>query len=177
MKYPRSLGVFFDEVFSVVSLSPRIGSRSWTTLSFASTLHLCHILDLLVAKVPRDCRDDVRLGLQEALVNAAKHGNHLDPGKKVLVRFSVIDQDYWWVISDEGSGFHCNPEYICPLPAEEDECGRGLYILHRVFDSVQWNQQCRELRLCKRPDSRTLLPIMSQLSSWWKRSVSPLDCE
>ncbi|MFN7514792.1 MAG: anti-sigma regulatory factor, partial [Microcystis sp.] len=47
-------------------------------MSFASTLYLCPILDLLTASIPEELEPEIRLGLQEALVNAAKHGNHLD---------------------------------------------------------------------------------------------------
>jgi len=54
-------------------------------------------------------RAELRLGLQEALVNAAKHGNNLDPSKLVIVRFSLANDHYWWVIADQGCGF--NPPY------------------------------------------------------------------
>ncbi len=101
--------------------------RYWGTISFASTLYLCPILDLLLAEIPPTLQAELRLGLQEALVNAAKHGNNLDPSKTVVVRFSLIDNQYWWVISDQGSGFaptsesdaDCDPDPIDYLPPDE----------------------------------------------------------
>lgn len=137
----------------MIATSPRPTARNWGTLSFASTLYLCPILDLLLAEVPDRWRSELRLGLQEALVNAAKHGNNLDPSKQVLVRFSLIDNQYWWIISDQGSGFSppSSQPSVCfkGLPCDENECGRGLFILHQIFDEVQWNPEGTELRLCK----------------------------
>ncbi len=141
----------------MIAISPRPARRQWNTISFASTLYLCPILDLLLtyipAHVPSDWHEQVRLGLQEALVNAAKHGNNLDPSKQVSVRFSVLPDRHWWVISDQG----CSEREECPcipvdsacLPEYESECGRGLFILHQIFDQVQWCPEQRELRLCK----------------------------
>jgi len=149
----------------VIAISLRPIGRKWGTVSFASTLHLCPVLDLLMADVPARWRAEVRLGLQEALVNAAKHGNKLDPNKTVLVEFYILENEYWWVISDQGSGF--SPNCSCTLERTDEkdvhqvgECGRGLYILHQVFDQVHWNQQGTELRLCKQVKSRSKLPLV-----------------
>lgn len=123
-------------------------------MSFASTLHLCPILDLLLAKIPPAWRPEIRLGLQEALVNAAKHGNQLDPSKTVVVQYLIDDDRYTWVISDAGDGFeptckcHNCPEEL--LPPQESEQGRGMCILHQIFDQVHWNNRGTELRLSKR---------------------------
>lgn len=145
----------------MITISLRPLGRCWGTISFASTLYLCPILDLLLAEVPEKLQTELRLGLQEALVNAAKHGNNLDPGKLVVVRFSLIDNQYWWIISDEGSGFtpNCNldsnPEDY--LPPDESESGRGLSLLHQIFDQVEWNRKGTELRLCKQMATRSRL--------------------
>jgi anti-sigma regulatory factor (Ser/Thr protein kinase) len=119
---------------------------------------------LLLAEIPAQWRPEIRLGLQEALVNAAKHGNNLDPAKTVLVRFSIVADHYWWIISDQGSGFQ--PPAQCDLAVDqsqsccEKECGRGLYILYQIFDRVQWNHQGTELRLCKHVKSSSKLPLL-----------------
>jgi anti-sigma regulatory factor (Ser/Thr protein kinase) len=145
-------------------MSLRPVGRDWGTISFASTLYLCPILDLLLEQIPRKWQPELRLGLQEALVNAAKHGNNLDPSKTVVVHFSVVNDEYWWIISDEGSGFSppgCNQgEDEGSLPNDESESGRGLCLLHQIFDQVQWNRQGTELRLCKQVNSRSRLPLI-----------------
>lgn len=147
----------------MIAVSSRPVKRHWNTVSFASTLYLLPILDLLLAEIPSRWRSEVRLGLQEALVNAAKHGNKLDPSKTVLVRFSASANQYWWVITDQGAGFAPPPcaESDPNLPCEQRECGRGLYILHQIFDQVQWNSQGTELRLCKLVQSSSRLPFFS----------------
>jgi serine/threonine-protein kinase RsbW len=150
------------------------------TVSFPSTLHLHPILDVLLARIPENCHSEVRLGLQEALVNAAKHGNNLDPSKSISIRFRATPGGYCWIISDQGPGFHpeadhperngyCCPEAVvfpevdpaaqrqtgdppeaCEREAYERDCGRGLYILHHIFDQVEWSPDGKELMLYKR---------------------------
>ncbi|MEM9136814.1 MAG: ATP-binding protein, partial [Cyanobacteria bacterium P01_F01_bin.42] len=68
---------------SLLALKPR-----WKTIVFPSTLYLFPVLELLLQPVPLSHQADIRLGLQEALVNAAKHGNGLDVQKSVEVKFS-----------------------------------------------------------------------------------------
>ena len=139
----------------VVALSPpKQDCQDWQTISFASTLYLRPVLDRILADIPAQFQDDLRLGLQEALVNAAKHGNKLDPEKLVLVQFTKAQCECWWIITDQGGGFS-PPINYCPLtlgqtsPETRQECGRGLYILHHVFDDVYWNGAGNELRLYK----------------------------
>lgn len=160
----------------VMAPTVRLEKHQWRKLSFPSTLHLCPILDLLVDNVPEPWRFEVRLGLQEALVNAVKHGNGLDPSKRVCVHFSARNHRYWWTIADRGAGF--KPPCCChlpPIPTLDDEfepmdfkpmdmdeeaveellpenkqeCGRGLFILHQVFDRVEWQEGGRVLHLYK----------------------------
>jgi serine/threonine-protein kinase RsbW len=144
----------------------------WDKVSFASTLFLCPILDNLLSKVPGKWHAEIRLGLQEALVNAAKHGNNLDPHKQVIVRFYFEEDAYWWIISDEGCGFRPPARELSTAPVErantertrqeqsthllpqfESESGRGMFLLHQIFDRVVWNRQGTEISLCKQLSS------------------------
>ncbi|BAT55309.1 Putative Anti-Sigma regulatory factor [Nostoc sp. NIES-3756] len=147
----------------MITISLRPVGRYWGTISFASTLYLCPILDLLLAEIPAKLQAELRLGLQEALVNAAKHGNNLDPSKTVLVRFSLIDNQYWWVISDQGEGFNPTTSHTEDptdyLPSDEAENGRGMCLLHQIFDQVEWNRKGTELRLCKQMENRPRLSL------------------
>ncbi|MCS6782891.1 MAG: ATP-binding protein [Gloeomargarita sp. SKYG98] len=119
------------------------------TLSFPSTLYLSPVLDLLLADVPPELLPLVRLGLQEALVNAAKHGNNLDPRKTIRVHYEGRTDGWCWVIEDQGPGCpsdcDCRPEG----PEWSWESGRGLYILHQVFDRVEWCDRRQRLQLTK----------------------------
>lgn len=150
--------------FQVIAISRRPGERTLGTISFASTLYLCPILDLLLADIPPKWHGELRLGLQEALVNAAKHGNKLDPSKTVVVRSWANSDKYWWAIADQGAGFtppgDCQANCVDQLPCDDGECGRGLYILYQIFDQVHWNSQGTELRLCKQVGFRSRLPLV-----------------
>ena len=149
------------EDYPVIALSMRPAGQEWGTMAFASTLYLSPVLDILLADIPSSWQPELRLGLQEALINAAKHGNGLDPSKKVKVRFSVVEEQYWWIISDEGCGFLPPPRLSGQddyLPDTKSECGRGLCLLHKIFDHVYWNSNGTELRLGKslRKPSRSI---------------------
>ncbi|MFW6359860.1 MAG: ATP-binding protein [Chroococcales cyanobacterium] len=141
----------------MIAISLRPTKCDFGTMSFASTLYLCPILDLLLAKIPPEWQPELRLGLQEALVNAAKHGNKLDPSKTVVVHFSIQEDKYSWIIVDQGSGFvpncDCNG-HGTDLPPDEAESGRGLCILHQIFDQVRWDRRGTQLKLSKRVSKR-----------------------
>lgn len=146
-----------------ISLPPT--KRSGRTMSFTSTLYLCPVLDLLLAKIPNELQPEIRLGLQEALVNAAKHGNKLDPTKSIAVQFSITEEGYSWVISDQGTGLSpkcsCKGHILEELPPDESENGRGFCLLHEIFDQVHWNQQKTQLRLCKQVKKGKRQPLLS----------------
>lgn len=134
-------------------------------MSFTSTLYLCPVLDLLLTNIPTYLRPEIRLGLQEALVNAAKHGNKLDPSKSIVVNFSVTKEGYSWVISDEGLGFtrECNCHDLTSqhLPPEEAEHGRGLCLLHEIFDQVCWDQHGTRVKLCKQVTKKNTKSLLT----------------
>jgi anti-sigma regulatory factor (Ser/Thr protein kinase) len=143
----------------VISISLPLNLGNWKTVRFASTLYLSPILDLLLDQVPKQIHPEIRLGLQEALVNAAKHGNQLDPRKTVEVKFCYTQSKYSWIVCDQGKGFL--RECSCPLddldlPPEEAENGRGLCILNQIFDQVYWNNQGTEVTLYKQVNNLSL---------------------
>lgn len=148
----------------MIATSPSAQRQKWDTLSFVSTLYLQPVLDLLLKDVPTLWHAEVRLGLQEALVNAAKHGNCLDPAKCISVKYSTSASQLWWVIADQGSGFHypcgCDDAVDSNCASHPGECGRGLYILYQVFDQVNWYNGGRELHLGKTVWQPRRLPLI-----------------
>ena len=154
--------------------------KKWESLSFTSTLYLCPILDALLEPAPHLLHDELRLGLQEALVNAAKHGNRLDPQKIVSVRHARANGYYWWIVTDQGEGFQKEElmqSVSCPAVDSPfvSECGRGLYILHQVFDQVSWSDDGREVSLAKQISPSLSATVISPgfflklAESWWRR--------
>jgi serine/threonine-protein kinase RsbW len=62
----------------------------------------------------------VHLALEEAFLNALKHGNRMDPGKAIRIEYSVDSDRIEISVTDEGEGF--DPESV-PDP----RCGDNLY--------------------------------------------------
>ncbi|MGB6016672.1 MAG: ATP-binding protein [Nodosilinea sp.] len=148
----------------MIATSPPAQQQKWDTLSFVSTLYLQPVLELLLKDVPTPWHAEVRLGLQEALVNAAKHGNRLDPAKCISVKYTVSTSHLRWVIVDQGSGFSypcgCDEARDSNCATHPGDCGRGLYILYQVFDRVNWYNDGRELHLSKVVRQPRRLPLI-----------------
>lgn len=148
----------------MIATSPSAQQKKWDTLSFVSTLYLQPVLELLLRDVPAAWQAEVRLGLQEALVNAAKHGNRLDPAKCISVKYTASASHLWWVITDQGGGFShpcsCDEAVDDNCTSNPGECGRGLYILYQIFDQVTWYNEGRELHLGKVVRQPRRLPLI-----------------
>jgi len=82
----------------------------------------------------------IRLALEEAMVNAIKHGNQLDASKRVHIKYHITPGRFEIQIKDEGPGF--NPEEIPdPMAPEnlERECGRGLLLMKHYMTEVKFH--------------------------------------
>jgi serine/threonine-protein kinase RsbW len=92
----------------------------------------------------------VRLALEEALVNAIRHGNHDDPAKRVTVTFLVGPERLLIDVQDEGEGFDPR-EVPDPLAAEnlERSSGRGLHLMRTYMTWVRFNGHGNCVTMCK----------------------------
>jgi serine/threonine-protein kinase RsbW len=92
----------------------------------------------------------IRLALEEALVNAIKHGNQMDPGKKVRISYRVLADRFEVAISDEGTGFNPN-DVPDPTAAEnlERACGRGLMLMRHYMSEVHYNDRGNAVSMSK----------------------------
>lgn len=82
----------------------------------------------------------VHLAMEEALVNAIKHGNRLDPDKQVRVACRISPEKVRIEISDEGQGF--DPTTV-PDPTDPDRLetpnGRGIMLMKAFMSRVEFN--------------------------------------
>lgn len=80
---------------------------------------------------------NIRLVLEEAIVNSIRHGNKYDVRKSVKVEVGEIGDHWGVVIEDEGDGFA--PEDL-PDPNDPaaifNESGRGVYLMNYFMDKV-----------------------------------------
>jgi serine/threonine-protein kinase RsbW len=92
----------------------------------------------------------VRLALEEALVNAIKHGNRLDPAKNVRVQWCVDHERVVIEIEDEGEGF--DPGDVPDPTADENlerPCGRGIHLMRAFMTSIEYYDRGNRVVLIK----------------------------
>jgi serine/threonine-protein kinase RsbW len=93
----------------------------------------------------------VKLVLDEATVNAFRHGNQGDPGKVVRVSYVVTLADVFVEVEDEGPGF--DPSQVAdPLAAENigRVSGRGLFLMRAYTSGLSFNPQGNCVTLWRR---------------------------
>tara|TARA_B100000678_G_scaffold78973_1_gene65408 strand:- start:425 stop:817 length:393 start_codon:yes stop_codon:yes gene_type:complete len=113
-----------------------------------SSLQLTEFVDQLLEPLKKRRNFyTVKLGLHEALVNAVKHGNNLDPDKSIKVKRIITPNWCVWQIQDQGNGLE-EKKRIFHLPKRVDSInGRGLYIIHECFDDVRWSPKGNRVQL------------------------------
>jgi serine/threonine-protein kinase RsbW len=92
----------------------------------------------------------IKLALEEALVNAIKHGNQLDRDKKVHIAYSIHADRFEIRITDEGPGF--DPGDVPDPTAIENlerPCGRGLMLMRHYMTEVAYNASGNSVTMSK----------------------------
>lgn len=106
--------------------------------------------DLIKEKWPPKHLFAIRLSLEEALVNAIKHGNRNDPNRKVSVSSTVTHDKVTFEIQDEGAGF--DPDALPDPTAPENvelPGGRGWYLMKTYMTRVTYWREKRMVVLEK----------------------------
>ena len=93
----------------------------------------------------------VHLALEEAFQNAVRHGNRMNPAKKVVIDYAVDREQVEIRMTDEGAGF--DPRSV-PDPRVGDNLyrptGRGLLLIRSYMHIVEYNEQGNSLRMVRR---------------------------
>ena len=98
-------------------------------------------------------RSNLFIALDEAFVNAVKHGNKNDPTKLVRVGAELSPQEACFTIEDEGEGFD-----VQTIPDPRDPAnlfkssGRGVLLIYNIMDEVEYNAQGNRVKMVKRPE-------------------------
>ena len=92
----------------------------------------------------------VHLALEEAFLNAVKHGNKMDPTKKVKIDYSVSLDKIEISLTDQGEGF--SPTSVAD-PRFGDGLykpgGRGLLLINSYMDVIKFNEQGNTLYMVR----------------------------
>jgi len=90
----------------------------------------------------------IKLALEEALVNAIKHGNQLDLSKSVSISYQVLRLSFEIRITDQGPGF--DPDDLPDPTAIENlerPCGRGVMLMRHYMSDVEYYPPGNSLRM------------------------------
>jgi len=112
-------------------------------------------IESLLERLRADAWDDrdifgVHLAVEEALVNAMKHGNQCCPEKYVQLDFRLNGQSVQIEIADEGPGF--DPTTLPdPTDAEhiDEPNGRGIMLMRSFMSRVEFNERGNRVLLEK----------------------------
>jgi serine/threonine-protein kinase RsbW len=92
----------------------------------------------------------IRLTVEEALVNAVRHGNGLDETRVVDVEWTIDDRRFVITITDCGCGF--DPADLPDPTAVENlsrPSGRGVMLMKCYMDEVSYNTDGNAVTLTK----------------------------
>jgi serine/threonine-protein kinase RsbW len=105
-------------------------------------------------------RSNLFVALDEAFVNAVKHGNKNDLTKLVKITAELSPKEASFTVEDEGEGFDireipnpCDPENLFR------SSGRGVLLIYNIMDEVEYNAQGNRVKMVKRPEA----PVEAQL--------------
>ena len=134
--------------------------REKIDLELPSDLSLMNIvLEYLLDRVARMGMIQVEqsnlfVALDEAFVNAVKHGNRNDPTKLLRVTAELSGHEATFTVEDEGDGFDVReiPDPCDPANLFKSS-GRGVLLIYNIMDEVEYSQGGAKLKMVKRPES------------------------
>ena len=105
-------------------------------------------------------RSNLFIALDEAFVNAIKHGNKYDARKLIRVSAEIDARAARFVVEDEGEGFN-----VAQIPDPREPAnlfktsGRGVLLIYNIMDEVMYNERGNRLTMIKkRPAPETPEP-------------------
>jgi len=125
--------------------------------SFVGLMHI--VLDYLMKRVDKLGvvnveQSNLYVALDEAFVNAVKHGNKFDAAKRVRIAADVSPMEARFTIEDDGEGFDVKniPD---PLDPENlfKTSGRGVLFIYNIMDEVEYNDRGNRLTMVKKSEN------------------------
>jgi serine/threonine-protein kinase RsbW len=93
----------------------------------------------------------IHMAMEEAVMNAIRHGNKCDTEKTVHVEIEICEARFYSRVTDQGEGF--NPKDI-PDPTLEENLdktsGRGVMLMTSFVDKVTYNDVGNSVELEKK---------------------------
>jgi len=103
----------------------------------------------------KDAIFDLRLCIEEALINAVKHGNKMNKNKSISMKVVFDKNSLCFEIKDEGEGFDQNEVGV---PTEGDNIHklseRGVFLIKKFMDEVEYLDGGNRIRMVKYTDKK-----------------------
>ncbi len=97
----------------------------------------------------------IHLALEEAFINAIKHGNKMDPNREIKVEYVIMPDKVDISITDGGCGF--NSDRV-PDPRVGDNLyktqGRGLFLIRSYMSEVGFNKAGNCIHMVRYKDNK-----------------------
>ena len=123
------------------------------------------ILDYLLKRVEKlgvinPEQSNLFVALDEAFVNAVKHGNKFNNQKLVRITAELSSKEASFTVEDEGEGFDVNS---IPDPLDPENLfktsGRGVLFIYNIMDEVKYNERGNRLTMVKKSDKHGSVPV------------------
>jgi serine/threonine-protein kinase RsbW len=105
-----------------------------------------------IKQLPLDASQvhDIRLSLQEALVNAVKHGSRSDRALPVRLDIETKENSLVLTVSDRGEGFDFH-NVLDPTEAKNLQklSGRGIFLIRNLMNKVEFFDGGRKITMIK----------------------------
>jgi CheY-like chemotaxis protein len=110
-------------------------------------------------------RSNLFIALDEAFVNAVKHGNRNDPAKMVRITAELSAKEARFTVEDEGNGFNLQeiPDPCDPANLFKSS-GRGVLLIYNIMDEVKYNARGNQLTMVKRPEDSLEAKLIESLT-------------
>ena len=120
-------------------------STEMETIEFASQGENITVVERLIDelceknRVAEEHYGNILIALTEAVNNAIYHGNKQDPSKKVIVRYTASQDEFFFHIEDDGPGFDYDniPDPTSPENLEKPN-GRGVFLMKQLSDHLEF---------------------------------------
>ncbi len=161
-----------DELKNFVETVLNYKTRYVDTIEFVRQLHekiefelpsaispMHSILDYLTKRVEKlgvvnTEQSNLFVALDEAFVNAVKHGNKFNAQKMVRITAELTRQEARFTVEDEGDGFDVNS---IPDPLDPENLfktsGRGCLFICNIMDEVKYNERGNRLTMVKKSEN------------------------
>jgi len=146
---PGSQGNIFPDDVSLIGVEIESKKESKVIINYKTKKTLLDHIDKVFQEIDELCdltaiydgNSRVRMVLEEAVLNAWKHGNNMNPQKSITVKWQMKN-GLLIEVFDQGNGFDFTAR---PNPTRAEnillDSGRGLFLISEMADNVSWKEK------------------------------------